>query len=195
MDKTDARRRLGLSEEGPWIVHSGHIYPGRGAEELVEAAVLLPGFQVLFVGGKPPDIERVRSRVERLGLADRIRFAGTVPHRDVPMYLWAADILVMPYTSRTPTFRSMSPLKMFEYLAAGRPILATDFPVIREILNSDNAALVPPDSAEALAEGIRALLADQDRRERLAAQACRDAGAYAWEARARGILKILLAKV
>jgi glycosyltransferase involved in cell wall biosynthesis len=68
-------------------------------------------------------------------------------------------VLVMPYTSQTPTVRYMSPLKMFEYMAAGRPIVATDFPVVREVLrDGETAILVKPDSAQALREGIAGLL-------------------------------------
>lgn len=191
-EKVAARAALGLAPDAVWVVHCGHLYPGRGAEELVEAAAALPDVHVLFVGGKVADVERLRGVVSEKGLGERIRFAGIVANGEVPMYLWAADILAMPYTSRTPTVRSMSPLKMFEYMAAGRPIVATDFPAIREILrNEENAVLVAPDSAAALAEGIRGLLSDSARAERIAQQARRDVEAYTWEERARKVLGIL----
>jgi glycosyltransferase involved in cell wall biosynthesis len=191
-EKAQARRALGLDPDGPWIVHAGHLYPGRGAEELVEAASALPAARILFVGGKTADIERMGAFADAWGMHERVVFAGTVPNGKVPLCLWAADILAMPYTSRTPTVRSMSPLKMFEYMAAGRPIVATDFPVIREVLrDGGNAVLIAPDSAPALEQGMRGLLADPARAERLAGQARRDVEAYTWEKRAVIILETL----
>jgi glycosyltransferase involved in cell wall biosynthesis len=106
---------------------------------------------------------------------------GQVPNRDVPTYLWAADVLVMPYTSQTPTVRYMSPLKMFEYMAAGRPIVATDFPVVREVLRDGHSALlVAPDSAEALRAGLQRVLSDPSLQRRLADAAREAAKAYSW---------------
>jgi glycosyltransferase involved in cell wall biosynthesis len=192
VERKQARRTLGLNPDGPWIVHAGHLYPGRGAEELVEATSVLKEVRVLFVGGKAVDIERMRAFADERGMRERVVFTGTVPNGKIPLYLWAGDILAMPYTSRTPTVRYMSPLKMFEYMAAERPIVATDFPVVREVLRDDgNAMLVPPDSAPALGQGIRAALDDPSRAERLGRQARRDVEAYTWEERARKIIETL----
>ncbi len=192
MEKQQARSVLGLNPDGPWIVHAGHLYPGRGAEELLEAAAAVKDARLLFVGGKAADIDRIRAFAAERGMRERAVFAGTVPNGKVPQYLWAADLLVMPYTSRTPTIRYMSPLKMFEYMAAERPIVASDFPAVREVLhNGGNAVLVAPDSAPALAEGIRAALDDSAFAERIARQARRDVAAYTWEERAREVLELL----
>lgn len=197
LDAEAARKELGLDANGPWIVHAGHFYPGRGAEELILAAAELGNARVLFVGGNPEDIQRLTAFARERGAADRISFAGQVPNGKVPLYLWAADALAMPYTSRTLTVRSMSPLKMFEYMAAGRPIIATDFPAIREVLRdgSDgaNAVIVRPDDPAALAQGLRGILADREFGRRIAARARQDVNAYSWDKRAANILEVLKA--
>jgi glycosyltransferase involved in cell wall biosynthesis len=190
--KAEARNALGLPEKGDWIVHAGHLYEGRGGEELVAAVAEISGARLLFAGGKPEDIERVRAVAAQRGVTDRVRFEGMVPNGKIPLYLWAADVLVMPYTTRTPIMRSISPMKMFEYMAAHRPIVATDFPTLREVLrDGENAVLVAPDSPPTLAAGIRRLLDDPGLAGRISRQARRDVEEYTWERRAARILDVL----
>jgi glycosyltransferase involved in cell wall biosynthesis len=189
----EARLRLRLPAEGRIVCHCGHLYPGRGAEETVEALRELPDVLLVMVGGIPADIARVRAFAAERGLDRRVRWEGVVPNGRIPLYLWAADALVMPYTTRTFTHRAMSPLKMFEYMAAQRPIVATDFPSIREVLrDGENALIVAPDSARSIADGLRRVLDDPDLAERLAHQARRDVESYNWERRAATILDILV---
>ena len=189
----EARLRLGLPMDATIICHSGHLYPGRGGEETIEALVGLPQALLVMVGGRAEDIARLRAKGNGLGLGERLLFVGQVPNNEVPAYLWAADVLVMPYTSRTSTVRYMSPLKMFEYMAAGRPIVATDFPVVREILRKgETAVLVEPDSVQALREGILELLRDSARSKSLASRCLEQVREYSWTRRAQRILSALL---
>jgi glycosyltransferase involved in cell wall biosynthesis len=192
LTKAQARSELNLAEGERWIVHAGHLYEGRGGEELVRAVAHIPAARLLFAGGKAADVERVRAVAAREGLADRVRFEGMVPNGRIPLYLWAADVLVMPYTSRTPIMGSISPMKMFEYMAAQRPIVSTDFPTLREVLrDGENAVLVAPDSPPALAAGIRRVLEHPKVGEKISRQARRDVEAYTWERRAEQILSVL----
>jgi glycosyltransferase involved in cell wall biosynthesis len=192
VERSEARAELGLPGSARIVCHSGHLYPGRGVEETVAALRSLPGVFLLLVGGNPDDVARIRACAADRGVGGRIRLEGSVPNGRIPLYLAAADALVMPYTSRTPTVRAMSPLKMFEYMAAGRPIVATDFPVVREVLrDGENALLVPPDSAESIAAGIRRVLEDPDLAGKIASQARRDVREFTWERRAERILAVL----
>jgi glycosyltransferase involved in cell wall biosynthesis len=191
--KAQARAALGLPEGERWIVHAGHLYEGRGGEELIRALAQIPDARLLFAGGKSADVERLRTVAAQQQLADRVRFEGMVPNGRIPLYLWAADVLVMPYTSRTPIMDSISPMKMFEYMAAQRPVVSTDFPTLREVLrDGENAVLVAPDSPPALAAGIRRVLDDPGLGEKISRQARRDVEAYAWERRAEKILSLLV---
>jgi len=190
--KEDARARLGLPAQARIVCHSGHLYPGRGIEETLDALPALPEVQLMLIGGNPEDINRIRAYATGRDLCDRVRFEGTVPNGKVPLYLWAADALIMPYTTRTATARAMSPLKMFEYMAAGRPIVATDFPPVREVLrDGENALLVAPDSPEEIARGLRRVQEDSTLAEAIAGRARQDVEAYTWERRAGHILEVL----
>lgn len=183
-----ARARLGLPTDRPLAMYVGHLYDGRGVEDILEAARRLPGVNFVLVGGHPPDVERWRARAGELGL-DNLRLTGFVDNTLVPLYLWAGDILLMPYGAGCPTAAWMSPLKMFEYMAATRPILASDLPAIRQILEHGRTAwLTPPDSGPALAQGIREILADSARAGDMAAAARAKVEDYSWDRRVAKIL-------
>ena len=184
----EARRLLGLPEEGRIVCHLGHLYPGRGVEVLLQCAARLPDIGFLLVGGDTADISLHRQAVERQRLSN-VRFVGMVPNTIVPRYLYAANVVVMPYTQGTPTHRFMSPMKMFEYMASSRPIVASDHPVLHEILSPDeNAIFVPPGDVDAFVAGLTRVLADQALASRLASRARDDVRAYSWQRRAERIL-------
>jgi glycosyltransferase involved in cell wall biosynthesis len=114
---------------------------------------------------------------------------------ELPRYLAAADVLLMPYarsilgSSGDASSASVaSPMKMFEYMAAGRAILTSDLPVIREVLDDSSAAFAPPEDAPAWTSALQSLLADPARRAALASTARREVEKYTWVARAKKIL-------
>ncbi len=193
LSKIEARQQLRLPLDERLVMYTGGLYAGRGLEELITAAKGLTATLIIVGGKDEASAARFRRFASEQGVTN-VRFEGYRPPPQVPLYLAAADVLAMPYSRRTVapggiTTDWMSPLKMFEYMAAARPIIASDLPVLREVLHSDeNALLVPPDDAVALAVGLERLLADTALSERLAAQARRDVAAFTWEARARAIL-------
>ncbi len=116
---------------------------------------------------------------------DRVTFTGHVPPADVAAHLARADILVLPNPASAIATHATSPLKLFEYMASRKAIVATDLPSIREVLTDDvNAILVPPGDVDAMAAAIRRLANDRPLRESLAAAAHAAVGAYSWERRA-----------
>jgi glycosyltransferase involved in cell wall biosynthesis len=121
------------------------------------------------------------------------RLQGFVPPTQVPTYLAAADVLVLPNTAKAAISRLYtSPLKLFEYMAAQRPIVASDLPSLRDILTPQhNAVLVTPDDPTALAAGIAQVLADPHLAERLTRQAAEDVKQYSWEQRATRIWQFI----
>jgi glycosyltransferase involved in cell wall biosynthesis len=113
----------------------------------------------------------------------------------IPKFQRAADVLVLPNISASEdSSYYTSPLKLFQYMAAGRPIVASDLPSLRTILNSDNAYLVSPDDCQALAGGIRDALSNHQESARRAERARVDVNQYTWEKRAEGILDFVAEK-
>jgi len=178
----------------PVVAYAGHLYPWKGADVFVGALAALPGVRGLMIGGHPaePDVARVRDLARRLGIERRVTFAGLVGPARVARLLRDADVLVLP-TIETRWARYTSPLKLFEYMAAGKPIVASDLAAIREILtDGENACLVAPGDAHALAAGIRRVLDDPALAERIASRAREDAAGYSWDRRAERLEALLL---
>jgi glycosyltransferase involved in cell wall biosynthesis len=172
------------------------LYPWKGVDVLIEALALVPEAHGLIVGGHAgePDLGRVTRLADQLGIADRITFTGLVEPANVAAFLQSADVLVLPNPASAISTRFTSPLKLFEYLAAGRAIVASDLPAIREVLHDEvEALLVPPGNADALAAAIRRLLNDRALGSRLARAAADAAPQYSWERRAERLEALLLA--
>jgi len=148
------------------------------------------------VGGHPA--EHDRARVEALAttllVRDRVRFTGQLPPADVPAQLRAASILVLPNTPSAISERYTSPLKLFEYMALGRPIIASDLPAIREVLtDGETAILVAPGNPAALAAAITRLVAEPVLAARLASAAHALSAQYTWDRRAVHLETALMA--
>lgn len=195
LSREAARARLGLHPTQPLAVYAGHLYQGRGIEEIFEAAARLPEVDFLLLGGMEGDVARRQAEARQRGLANLL-VAGFVPNQRLVPYLWAADLLLMPYSRSCPTAAEMFPLKMLEYLAAGRATLATDLPALRGVLRHDhNAWLTPPDDGAALADAVARLLADPARRARLGEQGRREAVEFGLDARVRRIYEFACGNV
>ncbi len=181
-----ARSGLGLPRGGPLAVYAGHFYEAKGVPCLLDAARRLPKLTLALVGGWPEDIERMRERARG---CETVRFEGFVANARVPEYLAAADVLLLPNSGGFPQARTTSPLKLFEYMASRRPIVATRIPALAGLLrHGENAWLVSPDSAESLAEGILRVIDDRGLATRLAEQAWLDVQRYTWKRRAAELL-------
>ncbi len=182
----------------PAVYYVGQLYPWKGAGLVVQAAALVPGARFVVVGGLPtpdgsdPDVRELAARAQSLGIAERVRFRGYVPYGRVQGELVGAAAAILPLPDEPVARCFTSPLKLFDYMAAGVPIVASDLPAIREILKDGrNALLVPPGDARALASGIERLLREPALARRLAGQARCDAAAHTWDARAERLLKFL----
>lgn len=169
------------------VAYSGHLYAWKGVDVLLQALALVPGAQGLIVGGHAgePDLGRVKALAAQLGIAQRVTFTGIVPPGEVAEQLRRAGVLALPNPASAISTRFTSPLKLFEYMAAGRAIVASDLPSIREVLHDgQNALLVPPGDAAALAAALRRLLDDRALSSRLARAAFAAMPEYSWSRRA-----------
>ena len=189
--KDAARSALGLPQRKSIVLYTGTIdEPWKGVGVLYRAMRELDDrFLCIIVGGKPHYVEEFNRLYPPL---PNVLLVGHKPHEDIPLYLRAADVLVLPNSGTAEISRiATSPMKLFEYMAAGRPIVASELPSILEILNDHNAFLVVPDDAEDLAKGIRSLTENAELGAMLSAQARKDVAAYTWEARAIAICSFI----
>jgi glycosyltransferase involved in cell wall biosynthesis len=167
--------------------YAGHLYPWKGVDVFVRALALAPGIHGLIVGGHPgeADVERVRRLVGELGLESRVTITGLLPPPDVRARLAQASALVLPNPASAIAERYTSPLKLFEYLTVGRPIVASDLPSIREVLDDrQTALLVAPGDPATLAAALSELDRDPGLARALGAAALTLAPRYTWDARA-----------
>lgn len=199
-DKKAARRlvgeHLGLDLAGNDFLagYTGHLYRGRGVELLLEVASRLPEMVFLLAGGEPQDVERLVMQTQQKNLKNVIT-AGFIPNAELPVYQAACDVLLMPYQRHVAASSGgdiagyLSPMKLFEYMACGRPVLSSDLPVLREVLDGDFAVLLPPEDIGSWVEALKELCGDPQRREKLGSQARMRAERYTWEGRAQRILE------
>lgn len=198
-DSREARRLLNteldlkIDEDRFTVGYTGHLYSGRGVSLMVELAERLPSVTFMLVGGEREDVARLRLEVESRSLENLI-LTGFIPNARLPSYQAASDVLLMPYqrkvagSSGGDISKYLSPMKLFEYMACGRPILSSDLPVFQEVLNKNNAVLIKPEDVDQWVENIEELRSDPDTRKALAIQAKHDVQQYTWEARAERIL-------
>jgi glycosyltransferase involved in cell wall biosynthesis len=183
-----ARQELGLPT-ATTVLCAGHLYAGRGVDLFLGLARRFPQASFVWVGGRAEDVEAFRRQAAADGQAN-VTFTGFIHQCRLPYYQAAADVLLMPYarmiagSSGGNSAEICSPMKMFDYLAAGRAILSSDLPVIHEVLNKQNALFAQPEHLEGWSAALGRLLEDEVLRQQLATQARRDAVGYSWQARA-----------
>jgi glycosyltransferase involved in cell wall biosynthesis len=195
------RRRAQLqalvpAAQAPWhgvCGYIGHLYAGRGVELIEALAERRPDVLFLLAGGHETDISARQARNRRKNLV----FVGHLPHHSALELAKCVDVLLMPYqrsvslgVGRYDTAQWMSPMKMFEYMATDVPIVSSDLPVLHEVLqDGENALLVPPDAVDTWAEAIDRLLTDSDLSCSLARKAYSQYEAqHTWGHRARALL-------
>ncbi|MGH7491094.1 MAG: glycosyltransferase [bacterium] len=189
ISKLEARDKLGLPVDKKLALYTGKIYWGyQEIQYLLAAARRLPStIELVLVGGRADHVHLWRELITKENISNVI-FTGFVPPNVVQYYQMAADVLLLYYPSGMELNKYRSPGKLFEYMASGRPIIAADYPVLREVLGDDPVAvLVPPDAPHLLAQNIVTLLTDQTQMEELAARALERVRQFTWEIRARRI--------
>ena len=198
LSKDEARNQLGLPKDKKIIGYTGRFHTlgeEKGIPEAIMAMEFLPDDNVCLclVGGPLDVVPQYLNLAKEHNVPDeKLIFVDHVPNVEVPIYLKAFDICIIPFPWTQHYAYYTSPLKLFEYMASGRPIVATDLPSIREILTDGvNAILVKPDEPEDLAEGIKKVLKDKVLAERFAQQALIDVEKYSWKKRAEKILKFI----
>jgi glycosyltransferase involved in cell wall biosynthesis len=155
------RRRLAIPPDVPVVLYGGTFESYQGLTELIQAIPLvrerIPAAMFVLVGAENGSGTALRAQAASLIQAGALRIIDRQPRHEIPSYFSMAVVLVSPRSHG-----GNLPLKVFDYLAAGRPIVATDIPTHRTVLNQQRAVLVPPHT-RGLAEGILSLLLDPER--------------------------------
>jgi glycosyltransferase involved in cell wall biosynthesis len=192
-DGADVPDRCPPQPDNPALTagYAGSVHAGRGIELIAEVARQRPDIRVRIAG----NARRVRDLLAPVGVPENMELVGQLPHHEVAGFLASCDILLAPYqrSVETPggidTARWMSPLKMFEYMAAGRPIVCSDLPALRAIVpDEDTVVFADPEDGAAWSQAL-ADLRDPTRRADLGRKAfALVQGRYSWRRRAEFLL-------
>ncbi len=186
MSKSECRIKLGLPLDKKIALYAGHLYEWKGAQFLAEASKKFDNNELaVFVGGTENDI-----RLFKIINKDNqnMMIVGHKSHSDIPYYLASADVLVLPNSGKEAISRLYtSPMKLFEYMASGRPIVASELPSLCEVLDPETAVLVKPDDADALYQGIKKVFDDESLGSRISDNARKKVSTMTWVNRAMAI--------
>ncbi|MDD5031494.1 MAG: glycosyltransferase [Patescibacteria group bacterium] len=198
LTKEGAREKFGLPTGKIILGYTGSFKTmgmDKGISDILKALkIILNERQDIFflaVGGSKEDINYYKGITQSLGVANNIFLLPRVGIRELAVYQKACDILLMPFPYKKHYAFYMSPIKMFEYMASQRPIITSDLPAIREILNEDKAFFVKPDNPESLAEGIKEVLQNRALADKILKKAYQDVKHYTWKNRAINIINFI----
>lgn len=184
-----ARQEISLPQNVSTVVYTGHLYDYKGIPTILEAAKLMPECRFLLVGGWQNDVDRIREICSHRQL-NNVFLTGHVPQSQLAVYLYAADVLILPTSKQWRLSEVTSPLKLFDYMASQRPIVASALPNIETVVqDGHNVLLAEPDNSLSFKAAIEQLLKETTLSKSIAEQAFQDVQKYTWEKRAERILK------
>ena len=182
LSKEEARKKVGLPQGAQVVLYTGHLYSWKGVDTLALAARDLDQVLVVIVGGNDSDRKKFIEKYQDIPNVLTVPFR---PHSEIPLWQKAADILVIPNTAREK-ISSMytSPLKLFEYMASGVPIVASKIASIEDIISADQAFFFTPDNPSSLSDTITYALKHRAEALKKAAQAKTAVARHSYGARA-----------
>ena len=184
------REELGLKEPWPIVLYQGGLQPGRGLPRLVEAAAHVPETYFVFIGGGRQASE-LHQLAEKLALTERVHFISTVPLAELPAYTASADIGVQPIENTCLNHFTTDSNKLFEYVIAGLPVVASQLPEISKVVREhDLGLLVPPGDTLALADAIQTLVQNLQLRKQYSINAGLAAQSLNWETQEQSLLDL-----
>ncbi len=176
------------------VYYIGQLYPWKGVDLLLESFKKIEDERLYIVGGLEyeDDLKNLKKYAEKLGIREKVIFKGTVPHSEVAQYVRKAKICAIPLPFSQIAAYYTSPMKMFEYLAEGKAIVASDLPSLAEVLeNRKNAVLFKPGSEKSLTHALKTVLENDSLREKLEKNAWKTSHLFSWEKRAEKITSLI----
>jgi glycosyltransferase involved in cell wall biosynthesis len=195
ISKKDARNKLGLPQDKKIIGYFGSFKTMGHDKGLLDAVKSLKNLAdnvlLLAVGGLNGEVKEYQKKAQKIVNKEKFIFKNPVSRSELAIYQKACDVLLIPFPWNKHFAYYASALKMFEYMASKRPIVATDLPSSREVLDDSNAVLILPEDPNALAAAVKKLVDDKVLGDRLSARAFEDVKNYTWQKRAEEILKFI----
>lgn len=187
-DPVDLHERLGLPPGMRIAIYLGGLAAGRGLEQLASSAAELPGVAIVFLGPAPPQFWETLHRIAAAsGAGDRVKLLPPVPAADVTRWAAGADVGVVPYRNTCMNNYLSLPNKLFEYLAAGLPVVTSGFPELRRVVTEHGIGTTfDPEDPIDIARAVRDVVSDRRRLDELRAAAARAAAELSWE-REKGV--------
>lgn len=191
--QTDVRERLGLPRDARIALYVGRFYDWKGMDILVRAAEQSPEIKWYLVGG---DDAAFYQATGIRTLPENLFCVGGKPFADIPLWLAAADVLLVLGTRKNEySWQETSPMKLFEYMAAGRPIVSSATPANQEIVSEAEAFLYEPDDAHSLVAAVRAGLTDREAARSKVSAASVKVTQWTWGARAARVQTFLHSRI
>ena len=191
MNTKEVRRELKLNETYYYICFTGSLYQWQGVKYLIKASPYIleeyPNTFFLIIGNGPT-LKSLTELTEQIGVSDKFIFTGAKPYTSVPLYINASDLCVAPIMKG----RSLSAIKLYEYLACGKPVVASDIEEVRKLLvESKSGICVGPESPSEIADAVVGLLRDPNTRQSMGENGRRHVVENcSWESIARKVFEV-----
>jgi len=198
-DENILRKEFNIPSDKKVVTYIGKLKTmgkSKGVEDIIEVfpRILEKNKQAFFllVGINKSEIEDIVKIFEKFNInQESYKLVTHIPKKKIPEYLKISNVLIMSYPNIEHYALYMSPMKLFEYMASGNPIVASGLPSIREILNEENSVLVEPDDLDSLAHGINIVLSDDLFAKKIGGQAFADVQNYTWDKRVERIINFI----
>ncbi len=186
VSKEEAQKTLGFASEKPLVLYIGGLDMWKGVDTLLACTTKSDSFIVGIIGGTEKEILKMRAEYPQ------VSFFGSRPYRDLPLYQQAGDILVIPNTAKNAlSSEYTSPLKLFSYMTAQKPIIASRIPSIQNIVSDEEVYFCNPDDVQNLRNVILSALQSPDVSLRKALRAYEKGKQYTWTKRAHDIVDFM----
>lgn len=186
-------KELGLKDNRQVVLYVGHFYTWKGVYTLLDSvSKISENATIVLVGGTVENMDDINKYIFENNI-NRVMVKGFSPHKKVIQFIKSADVLVLPNTAKEKrSAMYTTPIKLFEYMTSGVPVVASDLPSFSKYLkNNENSLLFEPDNPRSLAEKVNILLEDNGIGEKISQKASKEVQEFTWQKRVKKILNFV----